>query len=322
MALTGEQVMTAALERPDTDRLRARASRPGSRAGDPRWIGAGIAALVLGVVGMVAIAAGLADEPANRAGEGTAPAYPPGPLGELVRQGEAIVKDTPNHPWSKPFSGNALNCGSCHLDAGRDRHAASFIGVAAAYPAYSPREGRVITLEDRILNCFMRSCNGIRPRSGSDVALALTAYITWLSQGQPLAMNPTVSLGPNHVPRLKLDPGKADPARGRALYAEQCADCHGTRGQGHQKNPPVWGPKSYNAGAGLATLPGLASWLKVAMPLDDPSLTEDEARDLAAFLIAQPRPPFDPEAHRQPDDRQRPADNAKPAEPAGRPDRH
>lgn len=226
--------------------------------------------------------------------------YPPGPLGEAIRLGEAIVRDTPNHPLSKPYSGNALSCGSCHLDGGRDPKAASLVGVATAYPAYSPREKRVITLEDRILNCFMRSCNGTRPPLGSEVSVAVSAYITWLSQGGAIRMNPEKPLGPNHVPPLKLDPEKADAGRGRELYAELCADCHGANGQGRKENPPVWGPGSYNAGAGLATLGGLASWLKASMPLDDPSLSDEEARDLAAFLVARPRPRFDLKEHLPP----------------------
>jgi thiosulfate dehydrogenase len=149
----------------------------------------------------------------------------------------------------------------------------------------------------------MRSCNGIRPPLGSEVSVAVTAYITWLSQGRSMAMNPNKPLGPYHVPKLNIDPAKADSARGRELYADFCASCHGENGQGFKKNPPVWGPKSYNAGAGLATLEGLASWLKVSMPLDDPSLSVDEARDLAAFLVNQPRPRFDLKEHLPPPDR-------------------
>jgi thiosulfate dehydrogenase len=156
-----------------------------------------------------------------------------------VRLGEAIVRDTPNHPSSKPYSRNALSCTSCHLDAGRDPKAASFLGVAAAYPAYSPREGRVITLEDRIGNFFMRSCNGTRPPLGSEASVAVAAYITWLSQGHAMAMNPEKPLGPRHVPALKVEAAKADPDRGRELYAEHCATCHGGRGQGYKKHPPV-----------------------------------------------------------------------------------
>ena len=49
-------------------------------------------------------------------------------------------------------------------------------------------------------------------------------------------------------------------------------------------SPPVWGPRSYNQGAGLAETVPLASWLKVAMPLDDANLTNQEALDVAAYL--------------------------------------
>lgn len=103
---------------------------------------------------------------------------PDGPLGEAIRLGRDLVEQTSSHRLTKPYVGNALNCTSCHLKNGADPQAASFIGVAAAYPAWSPPEKRVITLEDRILNGFMRSCNGIRPPLGSDVSVSISAYIT------------------------------------------------------------------------------------------------------------------------------------------------
>jgi thiosulfate dehydrogenase len=42
----------------------------------------------------------------------------------------------------------------------------------------------------------------------------------------------------------------------------------------------------------LAKLPNLASWLKVAMPLEEPNLSDGEAFDIAAFVTSQPRPKF------------------------------
>ncbi|HEX6984004.1 MAG TPA: c-type cytochrome, partial [Planctomycetaceae bacterium] len=215
--------------------------------------------------------------------------YPPGELGRVVRLGEEIVKDTGEHPLSKPFVGNSLTCSSCHLDAGTDPQAGSFLGAAAAYPAWSPREKRVITLEDRVLNCFMRSMNGVRPPNGSEVAVAVTAYVTWLSSGERLAMNPKAPLGPRRVPPLSIDPTTADPGRGEKLYAAQCASCHGDDGLGTEDGPPVWGEMSYNDGAGLSRNDKLAAWLKVAMPLGDPSLSEQEALDVAAFMNSKPR---------------------------------
>ena len=150
----------------------------------------------------------------------------------------------------------------------------------------------MITLEDRVLNCFMRSMNGTRPPNGSEVSVAMTAYITWLSSGSRLQMNPDKPLGPHHVPPLKIDLGKADPQRGKILYANECAACHGEQGQGGEDVPPVWGPMSFNDGAGLSRNDKLGAWLKVAMPLGDPHLSEQEALDIASFANSKPRPAF------------------------------
>ena len=48
----------------------------------------------------------------------------------------------------------------------RNLKAATMIGVASADPAWSPREQRVIALEDRRLNCIMRRCNELRTPAG------------------------------------------------------------------------------------------------------------------------------------------------------------
>nr|WP_044300832.1 c-type cytochrome [Rhodopirellula sallentina] len=229
-----------------------------------------------------------ADEP--NASQGTERKLPPGELGRLVQLGREIVENTHDHPLSKEFVGNSLDCTSCHLDAGTHPEAASFLGVATAYPAWSPREKRVITLQDRALNCFMRSQNGTRPPVGSQVAVAITAYITWLSTDQPIRMNPDKPLGPNHVPPLEQTTGDID--RGKTLYEDNCAYCHGDNGEGSDDGPPVWGDESYNDGAGLSRVPKLASWLKVAMPLDDTTLTSQEALDIAAYVNSHSRPKF------------------------------
>lgn len=241
------------------------------------------------LVGGVVMKSG-ADEP--QVDTPSSPPLPKGELGRVIETGREIIENTNTHPLSKPFVGNALTCSSCHLDAGTDPKAASFLGVATAYPAWSPREKRVITLEDRVLNCFMRSMNGTRPPNGSEVSVAMTTYITWLSSGHPLQMNPNKPLGPNHVPPLGIDLSKADLKRGETLYANECAFCHGDDGRGGDDGPPVWGPKSYNDGAGLSRNEKLAAWLKVAMPLGDPHLSEQEALDVAAFVNSQERPKF------------------------------
>jgi thiosulfate dehydrogenase len=213
-------------------------------------------------------------------------------LGEWVQLGEEIVSKTTEHPLSKPYVGNRLNCNSCHLQNGRHPRAGSFLGSATAYPAWAPREKTVLTLEDRILNCFMRSCNGMRPPLGSKVSIAINAYITSLSQGEVMRMNPEKPVGPRAIKFLSAKSDSESSERGLLLYAEKCADCHGLDGQGDLENPPVWGAHSYNDGAGLANVENLGAWLKVAMPLDDANLTEREAIDIAVFVNSHKRPKF------------------------------
>lgn len=229
--------------------------------------------------------------------------FPPGQLGEVVRLGRDLVHGTATHPLSARYVGNALSCTSCHLDDGTHPTAGSFLGVAAAYPAWSPREERVITLEDRVLNCFMRSENGVRPPVGGRVSVAIAAYITWLSSGESITMNSKSPHGPNAVEPIKLEASTADPSRGAELYVNDCAHCHGDNGRGDEDNPPVWGERSYNQGAGLSRNTKLASWLRVAMPLDDAHLTEQEALDIAAYVNSHERPGFVLEEHLPPDER-------------------
>ncbi len=214
---------------------------------------------------------------------------PPGELGEVVALGKRLFEETRTHPLTRAYVGNALTCASCHPDAGASDQGSTLVGTAAGFPAWSPREEAVITLEDRVLNCFMRSLNGVRPPLGSKASVAITAYLTWLSTGTPIAMNPEAPFGPHGLERIRIDPAKVDLDAGRRTYEARCASCHGADGQG---DPPVWGPRSYNAGSGAAQAHRLAAWLRVTMPPGDPSMTIDEAVNVAAYVDAQPRPDF------------------------------
>ena len=217
---------------------------------------------------------------------------PPGELGKAVALGRDIVNHTNTHPLSRQYVGNSLACTSCHLDGGTNPQALSFLGAASAYPTYTPREKQVITLEDRNLNCFMRSMNGVRPPNGSEVSVAIAAYITWLSEGYPVKMSLKGPFGPNASLSLNIDPDDGDVPRGKTLYVSACAGCHGSDGAGVGKFPPVWGSQSYNDGAGMASDLKLATYLKHTMPLGDPILSDQDALDIATYVNAQPRPRF------------------------------
>jgi thiosulfate dehydrogenase len=55
--------------------------------------------------------------------------------------------------------------------------------------------------------------------------------------------------------------------------------------------PPLWGPRSYNWGAGMARIDLAAGFVRANMPFDQPgTLTDQQARDVAAFIDSHERP--------------------------------
>ncbi|MFP4487179.1 MAG: c-type cytochrome [Campylobacterales bacterium] len=231
--------------------------------------------------------------------------YPKGKLGEMVKLGEAIIEKTNTHPLSKEYVGNSLQCTSCHLQNGKTKTVGTFIGTATVFPAYSSREDSIQTLQDRIDNCFMRSMNGKRPPIDSKVSIAMATYVTWLSTGLPIKMSDEKTVTPyyshiwpdkNIVEKIKKATNTTY-KEGKKLYAKKCSMCHGENGAGVGTMPPLWGDKSYNAGAGLSKLHKLATWMEYNMPYNQATLNDDEAVALAIYIDAQPRPSFNLKDH-------------------------
>ena len=90
---------------------------------------------------------------------------------------------------------------------------------------------------------------------------------------------------------------EADKKAERA-WKSKCASCHGPSGDGMTRPdggylfPALWGPKSFNVGAGMARLNNAAGFVKQNMPLGQATLSDQEAFDVAAFFTAQARPDF------------------------------
>lgn len=206
--------------------------------------------------------------------------------GERIRLGYELVVRT--QEYAKPYVGNGLNCTNCHLDAGLNPNAASFVGLAVLYPEYRARADRRMTLADRINECFERSLNG-RPLSPDSSKLqAIVSYIEWLSQNVPRDSQ----VPWRGIPRLTA-PRPPEPANGKKVFATKCAFCHGANGQGTMAGPPLWGPRSYNIAAGMARVSVAASFIKANMPRGwGWTVTDEEAFDVAAYVNGQPRPDF------------------------------
>lgn len=211
--------------------------------------------------------------------------------GDQIRLGYEMVANT--QVYGKRYVGNVLNCTNCHLDAGLNPNTASFVGISRLYPHYRERAGRQVTLSDRINECFERSMNG-KPLPPDSVKLsAIVAYIDWLSQNVPQGS----AVPWRGIPRL-VSSHQPDSLSGKTVYEKKCVFCHGSDGQGTMTAPPVWGPQSYNIGAGMARLGVAASFIKANMPRGwGWTVTDDEAIDVAAYINSQPRPDFPGKIH-------------------------
>ena len=235
---------------------------------------------------------------------------PDGPLGVAIRRGRALLVATAE---SLPAHvGNKLRCASCHLDAGR-RTSGSWVGVFARYPQYRARSARVETLQYRINDCFRRSMNG-QPLAteGADMR-DVVAYLWFLSRDVPVAPVPASN-------RLATWAAlTADTAAGARVYATSCVKCHGAAGEGTAVAPPVWGPYSYNIGAGMARARTAAAFIRDNMPFDQPgTLTDQQALDVAAYVNAHARPDFPDKIHDWPNG-DAPPDVAYPTQAARHP---
>ncbi|HLZ66810.1 MAG TPA: c-type cytochrome [Aliidongia sp.] len=226
--------------------------------------------------------------------------------GKLVRLGRELTMATyaqigpevadPAHR----YAGNNLSCQNCHLDGGTKPFGLPFVGVFADFPQYRAREGRVGSLEDRINGCMERSMNGRALPLDSTEMAAFVAYIKFLSTGVAIGA-PTPGRGGGDMPKLAR---AADPEHGKALFAENCAACHGLDGQGKRRGtvgdaggyefPPLWGPDSFNDGAGMNRLISAANFVHSNMPNGatwaTPALSAEDAWDVAAYVDGQPRP--------------------------------
>ena len=213
-------------------------------------------------------------------------------VGGAIRRGRAILAATrdslPGHV------GNALRCTSCHLRDGTTPDAAPWIGVYSRFPQYRSRNAKINQVQDRINDCFRRSLNGQPLAWDSSEMAAIVAYLAVLSRGVA---------PPGEVPGQgfkKMTPLAGDTVRGRLVFLGQCARCHGAAGDGMPNPdpaglpryyPPVAGARSFNIGAGMARLRTAAAFVSANMPYDRPgTLTDQQAFDVAAYLVTRSRP--------------------------------
>lgn len=217
-------------------------------------------------------------------------------FGEMVRYGRELIINTAHYIGPKGtagrYLGNKMNCANCHLDAGTRPFAFNFMSTHARYPQFRGRENMVLNLGERINNCVERPHNGTPLPLNSREIKAMESYLKWLSTDVPVGKHVNGDEGMDiHFPDRQ-----ADTLKGGAIFAAECASCHGDNGQGKWTAdsstyiyPPLWGPNSYQAGSSPSRVLKLARFIKANMPdkkatWQKPYLTDEQAIDVAAFI--------------------------------------
>ncbi len=258
----------------------------------------------------IALICGIVATPASAA-EWTIPnvdTLPMDAFGKTVRAGRDLIVYTAATmgPDAKDpamrFSGNGLDCQSCHIDAGTKQFGLPLAGVWGIFPQFIGRENEVRTLAERINGCLERSMNGRALPVGGPQMKAMLTYIRFVSAGVPTGQ----SAEGRATPPLPLPTAPSDPKRGATVFATTCALCHQADGRGKRFDtgdtaqrhryefPPLWGPDSYNDGAGMARPITAANFIHANMPhgtsFERPLLSVQDAFDVAVFIDSQPRP--------------------------------
>ena len=192
---------------------------------------------------------------------------------------------------------NGLNCQNCHLQAGTAVFGNNYGSVASLYPKFRARSGGIENIYKRVNDCFERSLTGKAIDTAGNEMQAIVAYINFLGTNVEKGKK---AEGSGLKDLIYLDRA-ADPAKGQIVYKAKCQSCHQANGEGvftadkmEYTYPAIWGKNSFSDGAGLYRLSNFAKYVKYNMPQgvthENPLLNDEEAWDVAAFIISQTRP--------------------------------
>lgn len=212
---------------------------------------------------------------------------PQGRYGDDVRFGLKIFTNTSQ--FARRYSGNDLNCSSCHLDRGRKPNAAPMWGAFGMYPAYLDDNDQNNTLQERIQLCFQYNLDGFKPGTDTPEMKALVSYIHFLSRGVPVA----IALPGRGFPALEKTEFSPNPEAGKATFLQYCQGCHDESGASNKTSPipALWGMNSYNKASSFYESTVLARFIHANKPLSEPGkLTTQQALDIAAYINQQLRP--------------------------------
>lgn len=198
------------------------------------------------------------------------------------------------------YAGNNLACTSCHQNGATKPYAMPWVGVHSTFPMYRSREDQISTLEERINGCMERSMNGKPLPLNSTEMKAFVTYMHFLSRDIPIGAEIEGQLTkPTQLPNRR-----ADVKAGEAIFKTTCVACHGENGAGRRVGkvgdaqgyvfPQLWGKDTFNNSTGMHRLITATRFIKYNMPQGvthtTPILSDEEAYDVAAYVLSQSRP--------------------------------
>lgn len=213
---------------------------------------------------------------------------PDDPKTEQITKGKELFDHT--NAMLPENVGNDLSCISCHGDGGLSANS-PMVGVTVKYP--KDHHDKWTTIQDRINGCFVRSMNGSKIDEDGEEMAAMVAYFEFISKDVKSDDNITWRMNNN-----KDSVPEPDVANGEELFAaKNCISCHARDGSGTSDHtgPALWGDGSFNEAAGINRLNKATGFIQNNMPKGHANtLTDQEAADLAAFVLNHDRPEGDP----------------------------
>lgn len=228
---------------------------------------------------------------------------PAGPEGDLIREGIDLMLHTSRRvgnrapDQSKRMNWNSLNCVNCHQAGasglpGTKQFALALVNAVNDYPRFDTKSGKIISLEQRALGMF--GAAPVKMTVDKPEFQAIMAYLRWLSAG---ARSERAMVGVGLMPMQAIN-RSADPTKGKVLFANKCASCHGADAQGQRQPdfekgagylfPPLAGSDTYDNAGHMFAVPLLARYIHASMPLgtqaSKPQLSPAQALDIAAYI--------------------------------------
>lgn len=216
--------------------------------------------------------------------------------GDAVRYGRELMLRTAYYIGPEgingQYLGNKMNCTNCHQDAGTKPYSFNLVTTIRNYPQYRAREGKVLSMADRINNCIMHPHLGKPLPHDSKEMIAFISYFKWMNDSSEVTRN---TPGVKNL-QIEFPAVAASPVEGEKLFIANCSRCHGKDGEGIMQDnnetyiyPPLWGMKAYQPGSSMHRIIKMAQWLVANMPHtlathEKPFLTAKEAFDVAAFI--------------------------------------